>query len=143
MVRSMGPDSIVADRFEAITAQCDESGRPSRLSQDDRVIWYIVATRCEIDMGGIESVFDQLLSEAEVRFLIGALASLGEDRLSAELASVYSSLVASSFYTQSMSCSELDADVRANLEAAAGSLSASNGLWALDSKLAVIIAGGP
>jgi hypothetical protein len=52
--------------------------------QAERIVYYVVATRCEIDLGGFASVFEQGLSAAELELLIHGLQQMGEGELVAE-----------------------------------------------------------
>jgi hypothetical protein len=79
------PDSstVVAERFDRILAEmrAKEIPRPDGFADNDRAIYYIVSTRCEIDMNGFDSVFDQLLTEPELEFLVACLTRLNSTTL--------------------------------------------------------------
>lgn len=61
--------------------RCDLRGRPSNLSKHEQIFYYVVATRCEMDMNGFDSVFDQLLDQDAIQFLVDSLNDLGATQL--------------------------------------------------------------
>ena len=68
------------------------------LPHQERVVFFIVATRCEIDMEGFASVFEQALSQTELAILIAGLQGIGEQELSAEFARGLEMLVEAGYY---------------------------------------------
>lgn len=64
----------------------------------ERIIYYVVATRCEIDMDGFASVYEQALNPAELEILINGLRRIGEPEISAEFRRGYELLKAEGFY---------------------------------------------
>lgn len=77
------PEEKISDRFNTIIRLCDKNGRPSHLTYADRAVFYIVSVRCEMDINGFSSVFEQLLTRDELDFLIAALERLSESGLAA------------------------------------------------------------
>jgi len=128
---------IISDRFETISARCGPSGRPTALPRNEQTIWYVVATRCDIDMGGFASVLDQLLTESELLFLVEVLAELGEPELSSAFQRTHVVLAHAGFYRgPSRMYQDLDPSVQARLETIATSIEVNAGLWGLDDRLA-------
>ena len=131
------PAEVVAKRFELIGDRSKATGRPTDLSHNEKVIWYLVATRCEIDMEGFESVFDQLLTEMEVLFLIAALGELEEPELAASFTRAYNALKRVGFYEKPHSmCSEFGCELGGVLETIDQEIGSGNRMWSLDMKLA-------
>jgi len=78
----MDASDQIVDVFDRLNALS-----PSRLaarSFAERFVWYVVATRCEIDINGFASVYEQLLGQAELDLLIDGLQRIGEKRLAAQ-----------------------------------------------------------
>lgn len=68
------------------------------LSYAERIVCVVVMTRCEIDMEGFESVYEQALNASEVSILIDGLTGLGEEKLASEFARGYQLLRQEGFY---------------------------------------------
>jgi hypothetical protein len=67
----------IAARFNKIISDVNETGgRPDLLPEYDRAIFHLLSIRCEIDINGFDSVFDQLLTEDELLFSVGVLERL-------------------------------------------------------------------
>ena len=95
----MDPIEYIAARFEKIIAAANETGgRPDSLPDYDRAIFYLLSIRCEIDMNGFDSVFDQLLTEPELLFSIGVLERLGFNTLADAFRQAHSILRDNGFY---------------------------------------------
>jgi hypothetical protein len=136
------PATIVARRFEALGERCGASGRPTDLSRNEQIIWYLVATRCEIDMEGLASVFDQLLKEKELLFFIAALGELEEPELAAAFLRAHAALKRVGFYERSHAmCHQFPSELKEELDAIDRELSSGNKLWELDKKLVQLAIG--
>lgn len=136
----MDASSQIADRFSEISEKCGESARPTDLPENDRIIWYVVATRSEMDMGGFESVFDQLLTEDELLFLIASLERLGEPKLASTFRRVHGALKQAGFYdAPGRMCHEFGPKLEAVLAKAEAFLQDDQCLWELDPKLAALL----
>ncbi|MBI5918191.1 MAG: hypothetical protein HY849_02290 [Nitrosomonadales bacterium] len=135
----MNSPTEVARRFEDILKRCGTTGRPDDLPHAERVIYYIIAVRCEIDMNGFDSVLDQLLSEDELNFVCASLEELNEGSL-AESWRKIESLLRSVAHKPSGSApvSMLPKDVRQELEVLARAACANDRLWQLDEKLGAL-----
>ncbi|QDV46773.1 hypothetical protein Enr13x_66820 [Stieleria neptunia] len=139
------PSTIVAERFDRIVADMASNGcaRPDDLAENDRTIYYIVSTRCEMDMGGFNSVFDQLLSESELEYLITCLNRLHATSLANAFSRAHEALRAVRFFDDNGGADNMISDFdRADgtglLEAIEEELRAGEELWMLDSTLAVL-----
>jgi hypothetical protein len=74
----------VADEFDRLVAMGQDK-MPAR-PHPERVLYFVVATRCEIDMEGFESVYEQAFTLVELGILIDGLRLLGEADLAEEFA---------------------------------------------------------
>ena len=134
---AMDSSAEVARRFEDILSRCGTAGRPDELPHWERVIYYIVSVRCEIDMNGFESVLDQLLTEGELDFVAASLEELNEDALSAAWRKIASLLKTVGHRPRGTSpVRSLPQTVKQQLEALAREANAGDRLWHLDEKLA-------
>jgi hypothetical protein len=138
----MGPADIVGDRFNEIIARCGESGRPDGFSEADRVIYYVVSTRCAIDMDGFSSVFEQLLTKDELLFLIASLEALGRPALAEVFRKCHSALRRVGFYDKPYAmCHEFGSEFEEELAGYESLLDESDpSMWDLDDKLRDLIA---
>ena len=127
--------ALVARRFEEISKRCGPSGRPEGLPHADRLLWYVVATRCEKDINGIESVFDQLLNEEELLFMVDSLMALQEPELAAAFQSAHAALAVVNFYGSGAQCHDFGDVLARELESVDAALDEDGRLWRLDEKL--------
>jgi hypothetical protein len=128
--------AAVAEKFESISRQLGESAKPKDLSHADQVLWYVVAVRCERDMEGLESVFDQLLDEPALLFLIRALSELQEQALALLFQRAHEALSAVNFYERpDAMCHEFGNGLGEELKAIDQALSEGDLMWQLDPKL--------
>jgi len=131
---------IIADRFNDIITRCDPAGRPSGLPHAERVIYYIVAVRCEMDMNGFESVFDQLLSRNELETFVGFLAELDERDLALAFRDARELLDQVRFFDQpTVATYDLPQMIQRALEKIEERVRKTERLWALDTKMATLI----
>jgi hypothetical protein len=125
----------VSDRFNALIIRL-KAADPRSLPPEDRTIFYIVATRCEIDIGGFASVFDQLLDEDEVRFLIEALEGMAENSLAGDFRAALDLLLQAGFYEDPATvCYDLDDEAQDRLKGIGKRIQAGQRLWDLDEAL--------
>lgn len=138
----MDASELIADYYATVVQRCDSSGRPNALPHHDRVIYYIVSTRCEMDMNGFESVFDQFLTEEELLFLIQSLRELGAMKLAESFTRAHARLNSAGFFNgEPMMIGELDegesgAGFLDDIEA---ELREQEELWDLDARLVALI----
>jgi hypothetical protein len=107
----------------------------------ERIIYYIVATRCEIDIDGFVSVYEQDLNPAELAILVDGLTQIGETELAGEFHRGFVLLKQHGFY-EHMNWNKVSESVKADIEAIGERV--GDRLWALDQKLAALLdeAGG-
>ena len=108
----------------------------------DRTIYWIIATRCEMDMNGFDSVFNQLLSKTNLQLLIRSLADLDETKLSQCFQRAQQRLDSVGFFdddqmmlwdlTDQLTEVEFLADIEDQIRE-------NDRLWELDDKLAALI----
>jgi hypothetical protein len=135
----MDSSAEVARRFEDILKRCGTTGRPDDLPHGERVIYYIVSVRCEINMNGFESVLDQLLTEDELDFFGASLEELNEAKLAAAWRKIATLLKSVGHKPRGSSpVRSLPQAVRQQLEALAHEANAADRLWHLDERLAAL-----
>jgi hypothetical protein len=139
----MDTSEKLADYYESLIERvnADPSGRPLHLPKHDRIIYYIISTRCEMDMNGFDSVFDQLLSEEELAFLIEALKELDASRL-AELFELAQSRLESAGFFAEESLMVLDLEGEGDkglLDDIEEAIRDNDALWELDNRLVQLI----
>ena len=141
----MDASETVANYFSELLEKMNRqtTARPSApvFSEQDQVIFYIVSTRCEMDINGIESVFDQLLTETELQLLIDSLRKVDAIRLADLFDQALQRLRSAGYFDhESTMVSDLkdSQGVRmlADLEQA---IRENDGLWELDERLACVI----
>lgn len=126
----------VADEFDKIITKCDSNGRPSGLSYFERVIYYVVSVRCEMDMNGFASVFEQLLTKEEFEFLIDALNDISEVNLANSFLEAKYLLEEINFYNDEENhIDNYSLEIVARFEEIEKDIRRNGQLWKLDSKL--------
>jgi hypothetical protein len=105
----------------------------------ERILYYVVATRCEIDIDGYDSVFEQDLDAAEVAFLVDGLKRIGETELASEFQRGFESLDADGFYGH-LNWNNVSDSVKAEIVAIGQRV--GDRLWGLDEKLAALLDDG-
>jgi hypothetical protein len=102
----------------------------------ERIVFYIVATRCEIDIDGFASVYEQELNAAEIEVLIDGLQRIGEAELAAEFQRGFELLESDGFYTH-MNWNNIAPSVKTDIDAIGERVGPR--LWDLDEKLAALL----
>lgn len=128
----------IADEFDRLNALS-----PSRLAKRplaEQVVRHVVATRCEIDMGGFASVYEQLLAPAEFDVLITGLERIREKRLAIQFRRGVALLEAEGFYGH-RDWKKVSAKVRKQIDAIGERVGSR--LWDLDGKLEKLLDDGP
>jgi hypothetical protein len=138
----MDAPTSVAAYFEELIERCNRSGqgRPTALPQNDQYIFYVISTRCEMDINGFESVFDQLLEESEISVLINAFNELGCTTLAEAFSTARSRLAGAGFFDdEEMMVIDLATDEGGFLDDIEETVRNSNLLWELDDSLAELL----
>jgi hypothetical protein len=102
----------------------------------ERIVYYIVATRCEIDINGFASVYEQELNPAELEVLIDGLQRIGEAELAAEFRRGFELLESDGYYAH-MNWNKVAPRVKASIDAIGERVGPR--LWDLDEKLAALL----
>jgi hypothetical protein len=138
----MSPSKYIADRFEKILETVRENGGNAQLLPDyDRAIFHLICIRCEIDINGFESVFDQLLTEDDLLFSIEALAKIESYELAGSFRQVHIQLRSIGFYedpTISLDEHRLP-DGSGMLDKYEATIVKDQELWEIDAKLLELI----
>ena len=138
----MDASTRVAAYFEDLIERCNSSGagRPTSLPLYDQYIFYVISTRCEMDMGGFESVFDQLLEESEIAILIAALNKLGNTTLADAFSTARGRLADAGFFAdEEMMVCDLATANGGFLDDIEETVRESNLMWDLDDSLATLL----
>ncbi|HUG70603.1 MAG TPA: hypothetical protein VMM76_22835 [Pirellulaceae bacterium] len=138
----MDASQQVAEYFEALIERCnrDPSARPTNLPKNDQIVYYVISTRCEMDINGFDSVFDQLLTEPELQFLIDSLNELGALRLADLFHRAHSRLQHAGFFDdESTLVEDLDQGDTEFLHDIEEEIRNNDSLWELDDRLAELI----
>jgi hypothetical protein len=102
----------------------------------ERIVYYVVATRCEIDIDGFASVYQQDLNPAELAILVDGLNQVGEKELAREFGRGFDLLNADGFYGH-MNWNRVSESVKAEIDAIGERI--GDRLWGLDEKLATLL----
>lgn len=102
----------------------------------ERIVYYIVATRCEIDINGFDSVYEQDLNPAELEILVAGLNQIGETQLAVEFRHGYELLRADGFYSH-RNWNKVSQSLKDEIDAIGERV--GDRLWGLDEKLAVLL----
>ena len=102
----------------------------------ERIVWYVVCTRCEIDIDGFASVYEQALDAAELSVLIDGLRKLDERELADAFALGLELLQSDGFYKH-LNWHNVSEDVKRQIAAIGKRV--GSGLWGLDEKLVALL----
>ena len=105
-------------------------------SESDRIVFYVVSTRCEIDINGFASVFEQELNPRELGMLIDGLNRIGEPGLAREFHHGFILLKRDGFY-EHMNWNKVSALTKDEIKAIGERI--GDRLWALDKKLVALL----
>ena len=142
LVKHMDAPTRVAAYFEDLIERCNRSGqgRPTSLPAHDQYIFYVISTRCEMDINGFGSVFDQLLEESEISVLITALNELGCTTLSDAFSTAHDRLAEAGFFDDDeMMVCDLAMENGGFLDDIEETVRNSNLMWDLDNSLAKLL----
>jgi hypothetical protein len=126
----------IAEEFDRIIA-LRRSGIPT-LTASERIVWYVVSTRCEIDINGFESVYEQHLDPSELAILVDGLNQIGEKDLASEFQRAFELLKADCFYDH-MNWSKISDSVKNDIKAVGKNV--EDQAWDLDEKLVALLDG--
>lgn len=102
----------------------------------EQIVYYVVATRCEIDVNGFASVYEQGLSPAELEVLISGLERMGAADVAASMRRGLGLLKADGFYGH-MNWTKVSPHVKAGIDVIGERVGSR--LWDLDEKLAALL----
>jgi hypothetical protein len=103
-----------------------------------RVVYYVVATRCSIDIDGSASVFEQDLDPLELEVLINGLRQIGESDLAGEFQRGFQLLKDDGFYSH-MTWLNVSRRVKDEIDAIGKRV--GDRMWDLDGKLTALLDG--
>jgi hypothetical protein len=125
----MDPSDRIAEEFNRLI-----ESRPKTYAE--QLVFIVVVARCEIDMSGFLSVFEQALDHEEVLALIAGLRKLDAQGLAEEFSTALALLETADFYPDrdirklSSSARDQVADIQGRI---------GNRLWELDAKLVALL----
>jgi hypothetical protein len=102
----------------------------------EQVVYYVVATRCEIDIDGFASVYEQNLNPAEISILVDGLNRMGESEIAAEFRRGFELLNRIGFFDH-MNWNLVSDSIKAEIDAIGERI--GDRLWGLDEKLAALL----
>ena len=102
----------------------------------ERIVYYIVATRCEIDIDGFASVYEQDLNPTEIGVLVDGLNQIGEGELAREFQRGFEMLETDGFYKH-LNWNKVSDSVKAEIDAIGKRI--GDQLWNLDEKLVLLL----
>jgi hypothetical protein len=125
----MDPVDRIAEEFNRLI-----EARPKIYAE--QVVFFVVVARCEIDMAGFLSVFEQALDHEEVLILITGLRKLDAQVLAEEFSTALTLLETAGFYPDrdSRKLSSSARDQVADIQGRIG-----DRLWDLDAKLVALL----
>ncbi len=126
-------DRIVEEFDRLVTL--GRSGVATRPSAE-RVVYYVVSTRCEIDINGFASVYEQGLNPTELAILVDGLRQLGKKKLVNEFQQGFKMLERDGFY-EHLNWNKVADSVKAEIDVIGERI--GDQLWDLDEKLASIL----
>ncbi len=127
-----------SDRISEVYDSFVKAG-PDRLmnrSKAEQLVWFVVLARCEKDMNGFSSVFEQALDENGMRVLTSGLHSIFEPELADAFSQAFQALRLDGFYEHLIWNRVSDASKRLidEIEDRVGER-----LWDLDEKMAAML----
>ncbi len=132
----MDASQRIINEFDRLIALGHEKVHAQRYAE--RVVYYVVVARCEADMEGFSSTYEQALTADEMGVLVDGLQHLGEPRLAKEFASGLEALRTDGFYTH-LNWNRVSDRVKARIEEIGRSIGSE--LWRLDEKLVALLDG--
>jgi hypothetical protein len=102
----------------------------------ERIVYYVVAARCEIDINGFGSLYAQGLDPVELAILIDGLNQIGEGELAGEFRRGFD-LLKQSGYCEHRNWNQVSEFVKNEIEAIGERV--GDRLWTLDHKLAALL----
>ena len=111
-------------------------GGVAKCAVAEQVVYYVVATRCEIDIDGFSSVYEQDLNPSEITILVDGLNAIDENELAAEFGRGFRLLKQNGFY-EHLNWNQVSSDVKAEIDAIGDRV--GDRLWSLDDKLARLL----
>jgi len=111
-------------------------GGVAKCAAAEQVVYYVVATRCEIDIDGFSSVYEQHLNPSEITILVDGLKAIDENELAAEFGRGFGLLNQNGFY-EHLNWNQVSSDVKAEIDVIGDRV--GNRLWSLDDKLAMLL----
>ena len=104
----------------------------------EQVLFLVVVSRCEADMAGFSSVFNQALTHSELRILIDGFRQLGKEKLALEFERGLNALEKEGFYKH-LNWNKVQQSTRDLIEEIGDRVGSE--LWDLDEKLVELLDG--
>jgi trans-2-enoyl-CoA reductase len=136
----MNASEIIAEKFNGLVERYDRDGGLNSFSTAERAIWFLVTTRCEIDINSFNDVFIQSLWKDELEESIVYLRELGIDDIASLFEEAITLLETHGFYVQGdnkprMRFHDLPQDVQNKIDAIGERVTENDILWDIDPKL--------
>jgi hypothetical protein len=124
----------IVEEFNRLVAIGQE--RMPEQSYAERVLYFVVATRCEIDMEGFQSVYEQAFTPWELNTLIDGLRRIGENKLAEEFAEGFGLVNEAGFYNHK-NWNLVPEEVKERINEIGERV--GDQLWTLDEKLVALL----
>jgi hypothetical protein len=133
----MDPTDRIIEEFDRLIALGHEKvfSRP----YEEQIVYVVVLARCEADMEGFSSVYEQAFTADEMRILIDGLQRLGEQRLASEFEHGFEALQKDGFW-QHRNWNRVSKDTKEVIKQIGKHIDQE--LWGLDEKLVALLDGG-
>lgn len=126
-----------SERIAQIFDRLVQLGRnASEFTSSERIVYLVVATRCEIDINGFASVYEQHLVPEEIEILIDGLDQINERSLGDEFRRGYDVLKSDGFY-EHMNWNLVSDTVKSEIAMIGARI--GDRLWDVDEKLSSLL----
>jgi hypothetical protein len=126
----------IADKFDQLT---DDYANLPEFTHAERAIWYVVSIRCEIDMEGFGSLYEQAFQRAELVESVNYFRDVELDEIASAFEEVIALLDGINFWHESgwagVDWGNFPSEFQNKLDAIGNKVKAGRKLWKVDDKL--------
>jgi hypothetical protein len=132
----MDPTQRIIQEFDRLSALGREKVLALPFAQ--QVVYFVVVARCEADMEGFSSIYEQAMNADDLKVLIKGLRTLEEPELADEFESGLDALSGDGFY-EHLNWNKVSGEVEEQIDAIGERVGSE--LWELDAKLVRLLDG--